>query len=215
MKVIHFENEHRRKHFEFFRQMNHPHFSVTANVNITRLLHEVKAKGKHFMPTIVWVVSDAANVIPQFRQRIREDIVVEHEAVHPSFAIDTEESEVFSFCEVKFQKAYPAFIQDAIATIEKNRKDPVFEDEHGRDDYLFLSSLPWVSFTAITHAMSFHPHDSVPRITWGKYFRQGNEVLMPLSVQAHHALVDGRHAGQFFEKAEYLFQNPLAWMEGV
>lgn len=202
MKEIHFDNDHRRKHFEFFRRMNHPHFSVTANVNITRLLLQVKAKGKPFMPTVVWVVSAAANSMAPFRQRIRGDKVVEHKVVHPSFAIDTEVAEVFSFCEVKFQDDYPAFMQDAIATIEKTKKNPVFEDEPGRDDYLFLSSLPWVSFTAITHAMNYHPHDSVPRITWGKYFKQGSEILMPLSVQAHHALVDGRHVGRFFENME-------------
>ena len=212
MKEIHFDNEHRRKHFEFFRQMNHPHFSVTANVNITRLLHEVKAKGRPFMPTVVWLVSDAANSIPQFRQRIREEMVVEHEAVHPSFAIDTEVSDVFSFCEVKFQKDYEAFLQEAIATIEKTRKKPVFEDDPGRDDYLFLSSLPWVSFTAITHAMRYHPHDSVPRITWGKYFRQNNEVMMPLSVQAHHALVDGRQVGQFFDNMQRLCEEVSTWL---
>ena len=212
MKEIHFDNEHRKKHFDFFRRMNHPHFSVTANVNITRLLRKAKAKGKPFMPTVVWVVSDAANGIPQFRQRIRGEKVVEHEAVHPSFAIDTEVSDVFSFCEVKYQKDYRAFLQDAIATIEKTRKYPVFEDEHGRDDYLFLSSLPWVSFTAVTHAMAYHPHDCVPRITWGKYFHQSNEVMMPLSVQAHHALVDGRHVGLFFENIQRLCEEVSRWL---
>lgn len=202
MREIRFDNEHRRKHFEFFRQMNHPHFSVTANLNISRLLHLVKAKNKPFTPTVVWMVSDAANSIAPFRQRIRGEKVVEHEVVHPSFAIDTEVADVFSFCEVKFQTNYAAFVQDAVATILKTRKNPLFEDEPGRDDYLFLSSLPWVSFTAITHAMNYHPHDSVPRITWGKYFRQGDDVLMPLSVQVHHALVDGRHVGQFFQNIE-------------
>ena len=44
--------------------------------------------------------------------------------------------------------------------------------------------------------------DSVPRIVWGKYFKSENKVIMPLSVQAHHALVDGRQIGVYFEKLE-------------
>ncbi len=213
MKVIQFDNEHRRKHFDFFRQMNHPHFSVTANLNITRLLNGLKAKGKPFMPTVVWMVAKAANEIPQFRQRIHGKDAVEHQTVHPSFAIDNEVTEVFSFCEVKFRNSYNAFLQKALETIASTRKKPVFENDPGRDDYLFLSSLPWISFSAITHAMSYHPHDSVPRITWGKFFRQADQLLMPLSAQVHHALVDGRQMGCFFENMQNLCSEPALWLE--
>ena len=79
------------------------------------------------------------------------------------------------------------------------KSNPSLEDQPGRDDYLFLSAIPWVSFTSIQHAMHFHPHDSVPRISWGKFFEQNGKILMPVSIQAHHALVDGRHMGAYFE----------------
>lgn len=213
MRTIRFNDEHRRKHFEFFRQMNHPHFSVTANVDITRMAHELKAKDLPFMATVVWLVTRTANAIEQYRWRIRGEKVVEHDVVHPSFAIDTEVSDVFSFCEVQYSEDYKAFLDVALATIETTRRNPVFEDEPGRDDYLFLSSLPWVSFTAITHAMNYHPHDSVPRITWGRFFRQGNQVLMPLSVQAHHALVDGRQMGAFFEMFQEFCNHYGDWLK--
>ncbi|MEO1262945.1 MAG: chloramphenicol acetyltransferase [Bacteroidota bacterium] len=202
MKTITFDNPHRQKHFEFFRDMNHPHFSITANVDITRLMEQVKSKQLPFMTTVAWLVSKSANGLATFRQRIREDKVVEHETVHPSFAVDTEASDVFSFCEVKFTPSYDAFRETAAAVIAEMKNNPSFEDEHGRDDYLFLSSIPWVSFTGITHAMHYHPHDSVPRITWGKYFRQGDQVLLPMSVQVHHALVDGKYVGYFFRDFE-------------
>lgn len=202
MKKIIFSNSHRRRHFEFFKNMNHPHFAITANVDITNLLGDVRSNKLPFMPTVAWAVAKSANEIPQFRQRIREDEIWEHDSVHPSFAVDTEGTDVFSFCEVKYLPDYQAFIKDAVAKIEMRKTNPSFEDEEGRDDYLFLSSIPWVSFTSIQHAMRFHPHDSIPRITWGKYFSEGEVVKMPLSVQVHHALVDGRHVGQFFEKFE-------------
>lgn len=204
MKKIVFENEHRRKHFEFFRNMNHPHFSITANVDITALHGLVKSEGLPFMPSIVWAVAKTANEIEQFRWRIRDEEVVEHAAVHPSFAVDNHDTDVFSFCEVRYSTGYQDFIGRALVKIEQMRTAPSFEDEHDRDDYLFLSSIPWVSFTSIQQAMQFHPHDSVPRIVWGKFFKEGDRVKMPLSVQAHHALVDGRHSGRFFNDFEKL-----------
>lgn len=84
---------------------------------------------------------------------------------------------------------------------------PSFEDEEGADNYLFLSAFPWASFTSITHAMHHHPGDSVPRITWGKYFKQGDRVLMPLGVQAHHAIVDGSDLGKYYQKIQRLLNQ--------
>ncbi|MGK0468500.1 MAG: nitroreductase [Clostridium sp.] len=32
-----------------------------------------------------------------------------------------------------------------------------------------------------------NPVDSIPRISWGKYFEESGKIKLPLSVQAHHA----------------------------
>jgi chloramphenicol O-acetyltransferase type A len=207
MKEIIFREPHRRKHFEFFNQMNHPHFNICANVDITDLLKTIKAKNYSFTPTIVYIVSKTANSIPQFRRRIRGEKIVEHEVVHPSFTVWTEVADVFSFCEVEYQKTFQIFHRDALLRMEAMKTDPDFEDEPGRDDYLFLSSIPWVSFTSFQHAMSYHPSDSVPRITWGKYFEENGRIKMPLSVQAHHGVVDGRHVGTYFQQFEEISKS--------
>lgn len=209
MKEITFDNEHRRKHFEFFNSMNHPHFNICANVDITNLIEQQKSEHLPFTPTIVYIISKIANSIPQFRQRIRGNKIVEHEAVHPSFTVWTEVADVFSFCEVKFQDDFAQFIDVALQRMTKMKTEPSFEDQADRDDYLYLSSFPWVSFTSFQHAMSLHPHDSVPRITWGKYFQENGRIKIPLSVQAHHAIVDGRHVGAYFQKFEELANTGL------
>ena len=36
---------------------------------------------------------------------------------------------------------------------------------------------------------------------------------MPLSVQAHHAVVDGIHMGRLFEQVEKLAHDPVAAMD--
>jgi len=51
------------------------------------------------------------------------------------------------------------------------------------------------------------PVDSVPRFAWGKYFEEGQFLKMPLSVQGHHALMDGLHMGRYYaEVQEYLHE---------
>jgi len=208
MKEIKFTNSHRKKHFAFFSKMDQPHFSVCANVDITKLNKLLKAQNLAFTPTIVYLISKTANAIPEFKQRIREDIVVEHDWVHPSFTVTTDVEEVFSFCEVKFQENYQDFVLAVRKRQEEMKVNPSIEDEPGRDDYLFLSSFPWASFTNVMHPMHYHPVDSVPRIVWGKFFHQGDRLLMPLSVQAHHAVVDGIHIGKYFQHIQGLLDEP-------
>lgn len=208
MKTIIFENEHRKKHFEFFNGMNHPHFNITANVDVTAAHAFFKSNGFPFTFSLVYLLSRAANETKEFRWRIRAGQVVEHKVVHPSFTVPTQEADVFSFCTVGYDSNPHTFIREAAKVNDAMKTDPSLEDEAGRDDYLFMSALPWVSFTSIQHAMNYHPHDSVPRISWGKFFTQNNQQLMPLAVQVHHALVDGRHIGRYFEKVEALLHDP-------
>ena len=199
MKKIVFDNPHRQKHFDFFNGMNHPHFSITANVDISLFIAQSKASGLPFSHSLIYCLSRTANEIKEFRWRIRENTVIEHQTVHPSFTVSNDKSDVFSFCTVTFKNGINTFIAEAKKVQENMKSNPSLEDQPGRDDYLFLSAIPWVSFTSIQHAMHFHPHDSVPRISWGKFFEQNGKILMPVSIQAHHALVDGRHMGVYFE----------------
>ena len=207
MRKIEFTNPHRRKHFEYFRTMNHPHYSITANMDITRLLEKIKDESLKFTPVMVYQITDTAHQIKPFLQRIRGTEVVEHDYVHPSFSVSTKVSDVFSFCEVKYNGEFKDFYERAIDRIKIMQEDPVFEDEGERDDYLFLSALPWISFTSITHAMHYHPHDCIPRISWGKTIQDGDKTLMPLSLTGHHALIDGKNMGDYYN----LFQEKISF----
>jgi chloramphenicol O-acetyltransferase type A len=199
MKPITFTNPHRKKHFDFFNAMDHPHFNLTANVNITALHSYAKKNELPLTPCIVYLLSRVANEIPEFRWRIHGKQVNEHETVRPSFTVPTAEADVFSFCTVAYDPFAPNFIQNAQDKMKEMNDSPSFEDDDKQDDYLFLSAIPWISFTGLQHAMHYHPVDSIPRITWGKFFEQDWKLMMPLNVQAHHALVDGRHIGAYFD----------------
>ena len=209
MKKIRFTNPHRQKHFDFFNNMDQPHFSLCANMEIHVLLDFIKKEALSFTTTMVYLIARTANEIPQFKQRIRGSEIVEHDFVQPSFTVNTAINDVFSFCTVEYDADFTIFAKRASEEIERMRTNPSFEDEEGKDDYLFLSAIPWVSFTNLHHAMHYSPVDSVPRIAWGKYFKEQDKTKMPLSVQAHHALVDGIHMGRYFQAFQELANHPL------
>lgn len=207
MKKITFTSAHRKKHFNFFNSMSHPHFQLTANVDVTQFLTTIKARNLPLNQSIVYFLAHTANAIPEFRWRIRNNEIIEHTTVQPSYTVPADNEDVFSFCTVNYHPDYKAFLNKAQEVQKLMKTNPSFEDEEGRDDYLFMSAIPWVSFTSMQHAMNYHPHDSVPRISWGKIFELNNQHLMPVSVQAHHALVDGQHMGEFFNLFEEMISN--------
>ena len=213
MKQITYSSAHRRRHFEYFNTMAVPYFSVTAPLAAGPLVDLVRSRaGVRLNVAIVYLVADAANRVPELRHRIRDGQVVEHEVVHPSFSVATDEADVFSFCEVKFRRPFSAFAAAAEERMALMRTDPVFADAPGRDDYLFLSSFPWTAFSAVTQPVPLSPPDSVPRIVWGRAAPAGadgqGQVAISVSIQAHHAVVDGRHLARFFELLQASFSSP-------
>ena len=65
---------------------------------------------------------------------------------------------------------------------------------------IHYSAVPWLSFTDMKHPTNMRSGDSVPKISTGKYFRNGERLMMPVSVTCHYGLMDGYHVAQFIEK---------------
>lgn len=207
MKYLNTEEYPRSKHFQLFRQMDYPHFNICANLDITGLQIFLQKHKQSFFKTMVCLSVKAANDIEEFHYRIRADKVVIHDRVDPSFTV-LSTADVFSFCTVRYQDDLAKFYQEITERMAAIQGQVSVEDEPGRDDLLYITSIPWVSFTSISHPINLHPVDSIPRIAWGKFFEENGKVKLPLSVQVHHALMDGLHVGRYFQDLQELLDHP-------
>lgn len=207
MKIIDMETWQRRNHFDVFNQWDMPHFNMCVNIDLSEFQPFVKQNGISFNLAIIYSITRAANSIPEFRQRIRGDIVVEHEIVHPSSTI-MGENDIFTFCFFDYVENYSQFVSIAKQKIAYYKTHPGVDNDPDEDNLLFMTAIPWVSFTSFMHPLKINPVDSVPRFAWGRFFPEGNSIKMPLSVQGHHALMDGLHMGRFYHFIQDLFNNP-------
>jgi chloramphenicol O-acetyltransferase type A len=207
MRTIDMQTYPRREHFEIFSAFDQPHFNLCANVDLTKFYPGVKQRGYSFTVALVYVLSRASNAIPEFRQRIRAGKVIEHEIVHPSGTILVDEDR-FSFCTFDYYENFLEFAPKAVEMIAYVKEHLTLEDEPGRDDLLFMTAIPWVSFTSFMHPLHMSPADSVPRFAWGKIFEDGEQLLMPLSVQGHHGLMDGIHMARYYKEVQDYFDRP-------
>lgn len=206
MRRIDLDQSPRKDHFNFFRTWDYPHFNMCANVDITDFLPDLKHRGVSFTIGWIYLITRAANAIPEFRYRIHGEEMVEHEVVHPACTI-MRENDLFSFCYFTYTENFGEFAETAKADIEAVKKSPCLENK-ALDNWLYMTAIPWVSFTSFMHPLQLSPADSIPRFAWGKFFRQGNRILLPFSVQGHHAVMDGLHMGRYYEQVQALADTP-------
>jgi len=213
MRTIDLQSWPRYEHFKVFNTFDHPHFGMCANVDLTKFQPFVKQNGFSITVAIVYLITRTANRIPEFRYRIRPEGVVEHEVVHPSTTIMSGD-DLFTFCWFDYYESFPRFSTGAAERIDSAKLHPTLENISGRDDFLYMTAIPWVSFTSFIHPMHLQPPDSVPRFAWGKFFQEGERVMMPLGVQVHHALMDGFHMGRFYLTIQEFFHQPEVALGG-
>jgi chloramphenicol O-acetyltransferase type A len=200
----------RRQQFEFFKDFDNPFFNICVNVDVTPLLaltHE--AKSISFFIAYHFLSMKAANEVEPFRYRLRGDRVFVHDHIHAGTTLLLAD-ESFTFVYFDFEADFEAFHTRAKAAVERAQAGKSRLDEReGQDDLIHHSVIPWMTFTSISHARNWGRQDSVPKIAFGKYQADGERIKMPISVEVHHALMDGLHVGRYFEKLESYFSNPL------
>ncbi len=198
MKYLELNNWKRKNQFKLFEGMANPHFNICFNLDITRFHALVKEGGFSFYHSMVHAAARTANSIEEFRLRIRGNQIVLHDIVHPSFTF-LKADETFGFCRVEYTDSHAEFVARVDAELNGPAPENDLIDVPGKDDLLYITCIPWVSFTSLSHPVLAGKPDSIPRFAWGKYFRENSTLKLPFSLQANHCLMDGFHVGKFAE----------------
>lgn len=207
MKNIDIATWDRREHYAYFRSLDYPLFDVCAPVDISKLYKYVKASGLPFYHAMIFAATTAANEVQNLRYRIRDGAVIEHDRTHPSFTSMDQGSELFKYVTVDMGGDMKEFISAAKA--KEQAQKTLFGDgtDETRDDLVYLTCIPWVSFTHISHPITLNKDDAIPRISWGKFYTEGDRTLLPLSLMVNHALADGVHIGKYFTALQAFLDN--------
>jgi chloramphenicol O-acetyltransferase type A len=198
MRYVDIENWDRRAAFEYFRGFDDPFFNLTAPVDATGLYRFARRSGRSFALLSLFCSLRAANSVPEFRIRLFEGDVVEFETVHATQTI-LNDDDTFSFCYFEYSHDPSSFESAGRLAVEKYKRLKTFDVESERIDLIYYSVIPWVAFTSFKHAGRIDKRVSVPRIVFGKVHDDRGRMMLPHSVEVHHALADGLHVGRYFE----------------
>lgn len=190
----------RRDHYLWFRKYAQPFFSVTVEVDVTSAWNASRKRGApSFFLSSVFYMLKAANDVEAFRLRLRPRGVWRHDrvAVGPTIM---RADETFGFVRLEPAQSLAAFAATGKSAIaEAAARKVLAPSNHGADDIVFHSVLPWLGFTSFTNALP-GGGDSIPRIVFGRCAPRRRRMNMPVAVEVHHALADGLDVARFFER---------------
>lgn len=198
----------RRQQFDWFRTYERPYFNVCAPTDVTRLFQHCKNSGVPFSLAYHFLSLRAANEIEPFRYRLRGDRVLVHGRIDCGTTVPVGDDR-FAFAYFEYAEDFRTFRQgfnEEMARIAA--RDGALEPREDCDDLIHYTVLPWMSFTSFSHARRDGKEDSIPKIVFGKTYESEGKLLMPHSVEVHHALMDGLHVGRYFERFQNLLNEP-------
>ncbi|NNF36239.1 MAG: hypothetical protein HKN68_19200 [Saprospiraceae bacterium] len=200
---IDIEQWNRKETFNFYLSYDQPCFNITAHIKVNSMLNESRTQNFPLGLLSLYYITVAANQVDAFRLRLENLKPVQYDEIYPGCTI-LYDDETFGFAYFKYFQDKALFISEGKKVIEQQKKNKTFVPKASDNGLIHCSIIPWISFTSFSHATSKHGDPSIPKIVIGKIYKKDDESWMPISVEVHHALVDGLQVGKYFEVMEVL-----------
>jgi len=203
----------RREAFDYFRHFDKPYFNLCARVDAAPLKAAVRALGTgSFSLAYHYLTLRLANEIEPFRYRLRGDqVLVLGQQWGGATVLRDDDS--FGFAYLQPERDWARFVALAQPVIAAARnREAGFEPRVGDDALVHFTTLPWVHFSSFSHARNWKREDSIPKISFGRADADGARLWLPVSVEVHHALMDGVHLGRYFQALEAALADPMPWL---
>jgi chloramphenicol O-acetyltransferase type A len=204
----------RRDAFEFFRGFDKPYFNVCVRLDVARLKAVLTARDAGGLSLACYFIAlRLANLHQPFRLRLEGGRVRVHDEVQGSTTVLRTDGESFFFADLKHTLDFAAFVETSSAAIDAARTlRASFEPKTDDVARVYFTSLPWLHFTSFSHARNWQREDSIPRFAFGRAQADGAHLWLPMSVEVHHALMDGVHVGRYVQDFEAALSEPEAWL---
>lgn len=203
MKVIDINTWKRKQQYDHFKDFHDPYFGVTIPFDVELSYRKAKKEGVSFFAQYLHDCMRAINVVDNLKLRLLEGEVVQYDVINASATLMGYDN-TFGLSYILFDSDLNVFISN----LEKEKQRVInsgdFYPPENNLDCIHCSALPWFNFVGHKEAISGNP-DSVPKLAFGKTYREDSVLKMNVAIHVNHALADGADVGLFANA----FQNYL------
>lgn len=193
----------RREQFRYFSKMAPTGYSLTAEIDVTRLRQTQKEAGLRFYPVYLYLVTRELSRDPAFTLAERDGVLGHYDSLTPLYAVFHEDDKTFSLLWTEWRDSFAAFNREYLFDRERYagvhgilaKKDPL-----PPPDAYTVSCVPWVSFSSFSVMSYENKPYYFPSVEAGKFTERAGRTFLPLSLTCHHAATDGWHVKSFLER---------------
>lgn len=192
----------RGKLFRFYIDKMRMVMSMTVDVDVTRLKDYAKKNAIAFYPLMLWTVSKVINSHEEFKYGWdAEGNLIRWDFVSPSYTDFHPEDESFTKMVTEYAEDLFTFCDRVKADRERHKNDRGISEEQ-KPNFFDVSCLPWVKYKHFDIRVFDEGRFLAPVVTWGRYERENGRLMMPLTMNIHHAVADGFHLSRFFHEVQ-------------
>ena len=205
----------RKSYFDYYYYTIKTKYNVNHHVEITELLKEIKLNRLKFYPTFLYVVIHIINQNEEFRMSFDENNRLGiWNYVVPSYTIFHDDDKTFSDIWSEYAPVFKDFYLKVIEDMNKYKDVKKIKAKENRPaNFCPISVVPWLSFQSISQDTYSESSLLFPIVRFGKYYSNGDKILLPFSIFVNHAVADGYHTSKLINEIEEFSRNASEWLK--
>lgn len=196
----------RRAHFDFYRAHPSPFYSLTFELDATRLRERLSDEGAPVYAGLCWHFHRALASLAAFRVRLHGEDLVLHDALRMGMTVPAPRR-TFTFATFDWDSDWVRFASRARDVLAR-ASQRVDLSGGAAPDFAYYTALPKVPFLAFSHVTLADPTAGQPETAFGRIDERQGRSRVPVGVQVNHLFIDGGDLGDLYEAAQASFDSP-------
>ena len=200
-KIVDMENYYRKGVFRHFSEDCKCSISMTHRLDVTELERYSRRTGTKFYINFLYLLAKVLNSREDYRMGYlwQTKQVIVYDKINPTQYIFHDDTETCTPVYTEYQENYEKFYAGCAADIAgaKASREYGLDMEH-HPNWFDASYISWLSYDSLHVELPDGYLYFLPIVNWGRYQREGERLVMPVSVRLNHATADGYLVSKVF-----------------
>ncbi len=204
-KIIDKESYYRKGVFRHFSVDCKCSVSITARVDVTELKKRSDETGTKFYLNFLYILAKVLNSREDYRMGYlwQTDTLICYDRINPTQYVFHDDTETCTPVYTEYFEDYEKFYKGALDDLEKAKSTREYGlDTSNHPNWFDASFISWLSYDSLNIELPDGHLFFAPIINWGKYRKEGERLMMPVTVRLNHAIADGYLVAKVFKLLE-------------
>lgn len=204
-RVIDKEKYYRKGVFRHFSEDCKCSTSMTARIDVTDLVEFSKKKDRKFYINFLYVLSKVLNSRDDYKMGYlwQTQELICYDTINPTQYVFHEDTETCTPVYTTYYSDYETFYKNALADVEMAKKTREYMlDMENHPNWFDASYISWLSYDSFNVELPDGYLFFAPIVNWGRYRKENDRLVMPVSVRLNHAIADGYLVAKVFKLLE-------------